>query len=106
MVPPTNGTFGNVVLEAFASGLPVIAVDGGGVREIVTSGQDGVLVPPGDARAFAHAIRSLLAQPALRARLGENARDTALRYRWREVNEGLIDRYAQVIAAHSRVSLH
>lgn len=102
--PSTNETFGNVVLEAFASGLPVVAVNGGGVCELVTAGRDGVLAPPEDPVAFAREIRALLAQPERRSRMGEQARATALTYRWPEVNERLLDCYAQVIAAHSRTA--
>lgn len=97
--PSTNETFGNVVLEAFASGLPVVAVDKGGVRELVTPGRDGVLAQPGNPLAFAEEIRFLLAHPGLRARLGERARATATEHSWAAVNERLLDCYAQVVAA-------
>jgi glycosyltransferase involved in cell wall biosynthesis len=99
--PSSNETFGNVVLEALASGLPVVAVNEGGVRELLTPGRGGVLAPSADPVAFASEIRSLLAQPALRARLAEQAQATALGYRWPEVNERLLSCYDQVIAAHS-----
>lgn len=65
----TPEPFGQVVVEGMAAGLPVIATDGGGVREIVRSGGDGVLVPMGDAAALAEALGALLADPARASRL-------------------------------------
>jgi glycosyltransferase involved in cell wall biosynthesis len=57
--------FGRVVVEGMLAGRPVIATDAGGVREIVVDGENGLLVPPGDARALAKAINRLLSQPDL-----------------------------------------
>lgn len=62
--------FGRVILEAMALGRPVIASRAGGPEEIVTSGTDGLLVAPGDARALARALRGLLADAGERERLG------------------------------------
>jgi glycosyltransferase involved in cell wall biosynthesis len=58
------------ILEAMAAGLPVVASAVGGVPEIVDDGTTGLLVPPGDAGALAAALERLLADPALRSRLG------------------------------------
>jgi glycosyltransferase involved in cell wall biosynthesis len=65
----TPEPFGQVVIEGMAAGLPVIATDGGGVREIVRHGEDGLLVPMGDAAALADALAGLLADPARASRL-------------------------------------
>ena len=61
------------VIEAFAHGLAVVATPVGAVPELVEDGHTGVVVPPGDARALAEALRRLIADPALRRRLGANA---------------------------------
>jgi glycosyltransferase involved in cell wall biosynthesis len=54
----------NVVLEAMASGVPVLATDVGGVRELIRDGVDGFVLPPDDAVAFARHAHALLADPA------------------------------------------
>jgi glycosyltransferase involved in cell wall biosynthesis len=64
------------VLEAMASGLPVVATDVGGVHELVEAGATGYLVPPRDPAALAEALRSLLTDVELRRRLGARARAT------------------------------
>jgi glycosyltransferase involved in cell wall biosynthesis len=68
----------NTVLEAMASGLPVIATDTGGNGELVDAGRTGVLVPPGDTAALADAIRAYVADPELRVRHGKQARERAV----------------------------
>jgi glycosyltransferase involved in cell wall biosynthesis len=78
-------TYGMVVAEALAHGLPVVATDVGGVREALggEGGEGGalpgILVPPGDDAALAAALRSWLEDPHLRARLRAAARDRRLR---------------------------
>lgn len=76
--PAVNEAFGMALLEAQASGLPVVAGASGGVGAVVTHGVTGLLVPPGDADAFAAAVRRLLADCALRRRFGEAARRRVL----------------------------
>jgi glycosyltransferase involved in cell wall biosynthesis len=65
--PALNEAFGMALLEGQASGLAVVAGGGGGVSEIVVSELTGLLVPPGDAPAFAAAVRSLIVDPGRRA---------------------------------------
>jgi glycosyltransferase involved in cell wall biosynthesis len=62
------------LLEAQASGLPVVAGASGGVPAIVAAGETGLLVPPGDAAAFAAALRRLIVSNDLRARMAASAR--------------------------------
>ena len=66
--------FGQVVLEGLAAGLPVIAADAGGPAEIITHHVDGLLTPPNDIAALAHAMTQLAEDPALRIRLGDAGR--------------------------------
>lgn len=72
--------FGMVVVEGMAAGLPVIAADAGGPREVISDGEDGILVPPKDVQALASALRELAADPERRETLGAAARSTARRF--------------------------
>jgi glycosyltransferase involved in cell wall biosynthesis len=71
-------SFGRVIVEAMAAGLPVVGVNGGGVAEIVSHDRTGLLVPPDDPPAMARAIESLVRAPARRASLGAAGRVRAL----------------------------
>ncbi|MFI5339628.1 MAG: glycosyltransferase family 4 protein [Candidatus Methylomirabilales bacterium] len=66
----------NALLEAMASGLPCVASDIGGCRDVITDGQTGLLAPPGDATAFRRALEQLLRSPEMRERLGASARQS------------------------------
>ena len=68
--PAINEAYGLVLLEAQAAGLPVIAGRTGGVPDIVTDGETGLLTPEGDDAAFAAALARLLDDPGRRARMG------------------------------------
>ncbi len=76
--PAINEAFGMALLEAHASGLPVVAGDSPGVAGIVAHGLTGLLVPPGDAVGFAAAVRRLLIDPGLRRHYGVAARRRVL----------------------------
>ena len=67
-------TFGLVVIEAFANGLPVIASRIGALPELVEHGRTGLLFTPGDTQALRHTLRAALADPAALARMGAAAR--------------------------------
>ena len=64
----------NVLLEAMASGLPPVMTRVEGVARVITEGQDGLMVPPGDPAAAASALVRVLTEPGLAARLGAAAR--------------------------------
>ncbi len=69
-----EGGPGFVYLEAMACGLPVIACSGSGAAEVVTDGETGLLVPPGDVHALSASIRGLFTDPSRRDRMGRAAR--------------------------------
>ena len=80
--PSTTDTFGNVVIEAQASGLPVIVSDVGGPKELVEHGTNGLVTKSLDAGEFSRAIRELAANPELRRRMGEQARASVVDRSW------------------------
>jgi glycosyltransferase involved in cell wall biosynthesis len=100
--PSTAETFGNVVLEAFASGLPVVAVGGGAVGELVTPHANGLLAPADQPAAFAEQVRLLLERPADRARMAAGALVTAATYRWPDVNRQLLEHYDRLVLQGAR----
>ena len=85
--PSTTDTFGNVVLEAQACGLPVIVSDVGGPRDLVQHGKDGFITKALDAGELAEAIRRLSEDPGLRERLGSAARARVETRNWSEAFE-------------------
>jgi glycosyltransferase involved in cell wall biosynthesis len=82
------------LLEAAASGRPCVAADVPGCREAVRHGENGLLVPVRDAVGLADALRKLLADPALRARMGARGRELAVeRFSVRQVTRSILDIY-------------
>ena len=79
------------LLQAAAAGVPVVAFAAGGVTQAVADEHSGLLVPPGDSIALGAAIGRLLGDPALRARLGDNARR---RVRAEFSIDAMVQRYA------------
>ena len=95
-------TFGNVILEAMASGLPVVALRAGGVGNIVLPGVNGFLLEPDQSpERFAATLIELVDDAALRQRLAQSARNFALGKSWDAVMELLRQRYEQVISETS-----
>jgi 2-deoxystreptamine N-acetyl-D-glucosaminyltransferase/2-deoxystreptamine glucosyltransferase len=82
VLPSAYEEMGSVLVEAMASGLPVVASAVGGIPEVVRDGETGLLVPPGDVGALAGVLDRLAADPELRARLAEGARVRARGYAW------------------------
>jgi glycosyltransferase involved in cell wall biosynthesis len=76
----------NVLIEAMACAVPVVSSDLPAIRELVTAGRNGVLVPPGDVAALADGLKCLLDQPARRQRLGVAGRETVASHFDAEVN--------------------
>jgi glycosyltransferase involved in cell wall biosynthesis len=76
VLPSLDEGLPTVILEAMASGIPVVASDCGGVREAITDGVEGFVVPPRDSGALTRALERLWREPELRARMGEAGRRT------------------------------
>ena len=93
----------NVVLEAMACGLPVVATDVGGLREYVTVPANGLLTPKGDAEAFANALIAFLRDRDRRAAVGaQNRRDAVSRFSWAASAARMRDVYARIIDDFNR----
>ncbi len=88
----------NSVLEALASGVPVVSTSVGGVPYVVDHDRTALLVPPGAPAAMADAVLRLLGDAELRQRLSEAGLRAVLRYRWSEVAPLLADVYRTVLA--------
>ncbi len=90
-------SFGIVLVEAMAAGLPVVATDIPGYREVVTEGVEGLLVPPRDPEALAAALVRVLREPDLASRLGEAGRRRARTYDWPILVDRLETLYARAV---------
>lgn len=94
--------FGLAIVEAMASGRPVVVADLPGVRELITEGEDGLLAEPLLPEDLANKCAQLLADPERARRLGENARATALKkYRVGVVVDQLEALYRQLAASRT-----
>src|SRR5262249_39121293 len=92
-------SFGVVLVEAMAAGLPVVASDTPGYDEVVRHGTDGLLVPPSDPDALAVAAGRILDDPALAARLAAAGRDRAKTFDWSVVVERIEALYGRALQA-------
>lgn len=99
--PGVTETFGQVVQEAESSGLPVLTVNQGGVRDLVEPGITGFVLPP-DGASFTRAAVALRDDPALRARMSAAARARAEQRPWERILAGLEDHYREALALTAR----
>jgi glycosyltransferase involved in cell wall biosynthesis len=107
LFPSTTDTFGNVVLEAQASGLPVIVTDSGGPCENMIDGQTGLVIPADDTKALYEAMNSLIGDPDRLHRMGKAARqymeqrsfEAAFLQTWKMYYQDTFQTFAQTAAA-------
>ncbi len=100
--PSDSETLGFAAIEAMAAGVAVVAADAGGIPHIVKSGENGVLVPPGDGKALGAELLRLLTDDEERLRLARAGRAEAERWSWRAATESLIERYEQAIRVRNQ----
>jgi phosphatidyl-myo-inositol alpha-mannosyltransferase len=96
---PNTGqeSFGIVLLEAMAAGVPIVASSIPGYRDVLTDGREGLLVEPKDPQSIAAAIGRLLDDPALRATMGEHGQQKARAFDWPRVAEQVLAYYDDVL---------
>ena len=96
--PSDSESFGNVTLEAMASGLPCVCADATGSRSLVVPGQTGFLASADDAKAFARHLTVLAQDSALRRRMGDAARARALTFSWEETLARMLGYYRALLS--------
>jgi glycosyltransferase involved in cell wall biosynthesis len=99
LFPSDTETFGNVTLEAMASGLPTVCANATGSRSLVEAGATGYLAEIGDAEGLYTAVAELVVDPERRRSMGAAARVRSLRFSWDEAMGGLLARYEALAGA-------
>jgi phosphatidylinositol alpha-mannosyltransferase len=94
--PTRIASFGVTLLEAMACGVPVLASDIEGFREVLHPGREGELLPPDDPDAWARAVAAIAREPARAAAYGDAGRRTARRYAWPEVAREVLGVYREI----------
>lgn len=94
----------SVLLEAMASGMPVITTETCGMADVIEDGFNGLLIPPADAKALEEAVVRLANSEELRSRLGDAARNSMQRYTWENSARRLEALYLRVLGAETRVA--
>lgn len=102
LFPSMTETYGNVTLEALASGLPVIAYDLAAAAELIQPGINGHVVPAGDSRAFTSACCTLAGQRIKLMQMREHARQSVEAHRWEAIQERLSSKLHQAVRIHDR----
>ena len=97
LFPSDTETFGNVTLEAMASGLPCVVADAPGSKSLVESGISGYMVPPRDTEEFTRCVQKIREDEELRRKMGKTARQKALAYSWDTVNAKLLENYREAL---------
>ncbi len=95
--PSSTETFGNVVLEAMASGLPAVSVEAGGVKESIIHAYNGLLCQPRSTDSFTHAISLFLNNRNLIYELGINARKYSMTKSWNLIFGQLVSDYNAIL---------
>jgi glycosyltransferase involved in cell wall biosynthesis len=99
--PSDTETFGNVTLEAMASGLPCLVADAQGSKSLVDHNENGYLISVDNERRFLSCAEKLTTDKLLRRRLGENSLEKANNYTWEKINSDLLDNYLEVLKRKS-----
>lgn len=102
--PSSSETYGNVILEAMASGLPVICPYSGGLKENIIDSYNGLIFETGSSENMAYKIIELINDNNLRYRLRENARSYTITKSWNNIYSDLFSKYRLVVEYVTRTS--
>ena len=95
--PSSTETFGNVVLEAMASGIPVIGADAGGVGEMIQQRHTGLKFKPRNPKELIQCMKELMLDINLRYSLKENGRNYCMNRSWNKIFDALMDIYRETL---------
>ncbi|MBF0216323.1 MAG: glycosyltransferase family 4 protein [Candidatus Omnitrophica bacterium] len=105
VLPSLHESFGIVLLEAMASGLPIISTDRGGQRDIIKDRENGLLVPPDDQDKLASAISELCADNALRERIAIVNKKTSESYTIQDVARRYLALFQNIISKKTGINI-
>ena len=100
LFPSETETFGNVTLEAMASGIPPVCANATGSRSLIRDGVTGFLAPPRNGAAFLKYVEQLVTDKALREKMGQLSLKRAQAYDWPVILKKMDDYYSRVINKH------
>ena len=100
--PSTTETFGNVILEAMASGLAVVSANAPNAHAIMVHGRTGLIPNRNRKQDYADALLGLIERPAERARIGQAAREASLGFTWEAACENVVEAYQAALATKPR----
>lgn len=97
LFPSHTETFGNVTLEAMASGLPCIVADAIGSKSLVDDGVNGFWGEKENVDDFTKQLEKVVSDPEMRIKMGKTSRKMAMEYEWDSINSGLVKNYREVL---------
>lgn len=100
LFPSHTETFGNVTLEAMASGLPCLVADAIGSKSLVDDGVNGKWGKQKDIEDFTQKLEWIVEDFDRMKKMGEKSREMAMMYRWDDINDSLVNNYKEAIAKH------
>jgi glycosyltransferase involved in cell wall biosynthesis len=101
LFPSHTETFGNVTLEAMASGLPCVVADAIGSKSLVEDGVNGFWAEPKNKADFTEKLNRIVENEELRSSMSKKSREFAMEYQWDSINGGLVENYKSVIKNYS-----
>lgn len=96
-LPTLIETFGMVLVEAMAAGLPIVTTDAPGVRDVIEEGTEGFKVPSGDIGAFAEKTAELLSKTELKQKISEKSLGSSKKYDWGNISEQYLNFYKDIL---------